>query len=184
MTTKEQYRSRWQNLTAQIAELKIRITEGYLQLPNVDHESPEWKEAWNKYYRKISKPCQDQITELKPEAEYCRIRSLDKFYCNRYLYSDIEPFEVIEVIADKRLRIRSMKAEITAKSMEELTKSFTPGGFLGHFDNSLQEWNYASDPEGETYEVRQRKDGRFYTPNGYTPYIISDHPIKRHDYNF
>lgn len=184
MTTKEQYKNRWQTLAAEIATLEEKKTQGYLALPKIDHDSQEWKAAWKAYYDSTSKPCQDRINAIKPEAEYCRIRSLDKFYCNRYLYTDIEPFEVVEVISDKRLRIRAMEAVVTTESMKALMESFTPGGFLGHFDNSLQEWNYTSNLDGEVYEVRQRKDGKFYAPKSDVPFIISDHPIKHHDYNF
>lgn len=184
MTTRYQYKNRWQQLESEIAELQKQCDEEYRKLPDVSHDSKEWLEAFDGYFQKISKPNRAKIDQLKKEAEYCRIRSLDKFYCNRHLYSDVQPYEVIEIISDNRLKLRGMNYVQTQGSVERLRESFSPGGFLGHFDNSVQEWICTPDTTGIVVEVRRRKDGHFYEVNGSIPYVLSDKPIRYRDFNF
>lgn len=184
MTTREQYRSRWQQLESEIADLQKQMDEEYKKLPKVPHDSPEWLEVWDGYYNKICKPARAKIDQLSKDAKYCRIRSLDQFYCNRHLYSDVQPYEVIEVISDTRLKLRSMNAVQTEESVKRLKESFSPGGFLGHFDNDEQEWVCTSDDKGIIVDVRRRKDGHFYEVNDSIPYVLSVKPVKFKDFNF
>ncbi len=184
MTTRYQYKNRWQQLESEIAELQKQSDEEYKKLPAVSHECKAWQKAFDGYYSKILMPNKAKIEELRKEAEYCRIRSLDQFYCNRHLYSDIQPYEVIEIISDNRLKLRSMDYVQTNGSVERLKESFSPGGFCGHFDNSVQEWICTSDPKGIVVEVRRRKDGHFYETNDSIPYVLSDKPRRYRDFNF
>ena len=183
MTTREQYKSRWQQLESEIASLQEECDREYRNLPGAPN-SEEWRQAFNKYFETVSQPLSAKIHELKKEAERCRIRSLEKFYCNRHLYSDVQPYEVIEVISDTRLKLRGMDYVQTDGSVERLRESFSPGGFCGHFDNSVQEWICTPDPKGIVVEVRRRKDGHFYEVNDSIPYVLSDKPIKFKDFNF
>lgn len=184
MTTREQYKSRWQQLESEIAAIAKATEEGYAVLPKVPHDSKEWKEAFDGWYTKISKPNKEKMDILKKEAETCRIRSLEKFYCNRYLYTDIQPYEVLKVVSDTRMWLRSMNAVQTNGSVERLRESFSPGGYIGHFDNSVQEWICTPDENGHLVKVRLHKDGRFYEAGGAIPFILSDKPIKYRDFNF
>lgn len=184
MTTRYQYKNRWQQLVSEIDELKKQSDDEYKKLPDVPHDSTEWHEAWNGYYHRIFKPNREKIDKLSIEAEYCRIRSLDQFYCNRHLYSDVQPYEVTEVISDNHLKLRSMNSVQTEESVKRLKESFSPGGFLGHFENSVQEWICTSDPKGIVVEVRRRKDGHFYEHGGSIPFVLSDKPVKFRDFNF
>lgn len=184
MTTKEQYKNKWKKLESEIASLNRQIDEGYAALPDVPHESNEWQEAWNDYWDKVSHPAKLKIDRLSKEAEQCRIRSLEQFYCNRHLYTDIQPYEVIEILSDTRLKLRSMSYVQTNGSVERLKKSFEPGGFIGHFDNSVQEWICTPDPKGTIVEVRQRKDGHFYETGDSIPYVLCDKPRRYKDFNF
>ena len=183
MTTREQYKSRWQQLESEIASLQEECDREYRNLPGAPN-SEEWRQAFNKYFETVSQPLSAKIHELKKEAERCRIRSLEKFYCNRHLYSDTEPFEVIGIVADNKLRLRSMNAVQTEESVKRLRESFSPGGFIGHFDNSEQEWVCSPDEHGVIVDVRQHKNGHFYEPNSTIPYVLSDKPIKFRDFNF
>lgn len=184
MTTREQYKSRWQQLEFEIAALKKENEDGYRSLPDLPHDSKEWKEAFRKYCDETCIPNKEAIVRKETEANHCRIRSLEKYYCNRHLYTDIQPYEVIEVISDTRLKLRSMNYVQTNGSVERLRESFEPGGFLGHFDNSVQEWICTSDPKGIVVEVRLRRDGCFYEVNGGIPYILCDKPKRYRDFNF
>ena len=184
MTTREQYKTRWQQLESEIAALNKSIEEGYKALPKVPHESNEWQEAWNGFWDKINHPAKLKIDILSREAEQCRIRSLEQFYCNRHLYTDIQPYEVIEVLSDTRLKLRSMNYVQTQGSVDRLRESFEPGGFCGHFDNSVQEWICTPDEKGIVVEVRQRKDGFFYEVGDSIPYVLCDKPRRYRDFNF
>ncbi len=184
MTTKDQYRSRWMQLESNIQQLQASSSEAYKNLPAVPHESKEWKIAFNNYFYDILIPIKNEIRKLQSEAEYCRIRSLNKFYCNRHLFCDIQPYEVINVVSDTRLRLRSMNYKQTNGGVERLKESFVPGGYIGHFDNSVQEWICTEDPTGIIVEVRMRKNGFFYEVNDSTPYILSDKPKRYRDFNF
>lgn len=184
MTTRYQYKNRWEQLESEIKALQKQSDEEYKKLPNVSHESKVWQKAFDKYYAKVCRPNKEKIEKMKREAEYCRIRSLEQFYCNRHLYSDIQPYEVIEIISDDRLKLRSMDFVQTNGSVERLRESFSPGGFLGHFDNSVQEWICKPDENGIVVEVRRRKDGFFYEVGGSIPFVLSDQPRRYRDFNF
>lgn len=184
MTSREQYKSKWQQLVSEIARLEAESTEAYKALPKVPRESKEFQKAFGDYWSKICKPNKDMIESLQKEAEYCRIRSLERIYCNRHLYSDIQPYEVIEVLSDTRLRLRSMNYTMDSGCMKRLNESFKPGGFMGNFDNSVQEWVCSSDETGIVIEVRKHKDGHFYEANNCIPYVLSDKPRRFRDFNF
>jgi hypothetical protein len=184
MTTRYQYKNRWEQLESEIKALQKQSDEEYKRLPAVSHESRAWQKAFDKYFAEILRPNKEKIEVKKKEAEYCRIRSLEQFYCNKHLYSDIQPYEVIEIVSDTWLKLRSMNYVQTDASVERLRESFTPGGFCGHFDNSVQEWICTPDPNGIVVEVRRRKDGHFYEVGGSIPYVISDQPRRYRDFNF
>lgn len=105
-------------------------------------------------------------------------------YLNKRFYTDIKPFEVLRQISATKLLVRSMKVKLEEDSKKKLNDSFTPGGFVGHFDNSLQEWIITPDPSATPFEVRRRKDGFYYLSKGCLPFVPSDHPVFFHDYNF
>lgn len=109
----------------------------------------------------------------------------EKKYANQHLYTDTNPFEVVEELSDKRILVRAMKCTIKPEAKEALQASFVPGGFIGHFDNDKQEWNYESDASAPLIELRKHKDGRWYeTGSRHCPFTLSDHPVKFYDYNF
>ena len=84
MTTRYQYKNRWEQLESEIAELQKQSDEEYKKLPAVSHECKAWQKAFDGYYSTILRPNKEKIEKMKREAEYCRIRSLDKFYCNPF----------------------------------------------------------------------------------------------------
>ena len=134
-------------------------------------------------FDKLMKAKKDQ-EKLKTKKRFHYLMSLDKKYMNEYLWSDVNPYEVIEERSDKCFVIRSMKATLTEDAKNELQESFSPGGFVGHFDNSAQEWKYESDPDGVVVVVRRWNDGYWHQPGSPIKFKLSDAPLKVYDYNF
>lgn len=186
MTTREQYKSRFQQLESEIEQLDKETEAARMELEKrkLNHDSEEYKKAFGEFWRAVGQPNKDKKEQLQREANHCRIRSLEKFYCNRHLYTDIQPYEVIEVQSDTQLKLRSMNYVQTQGSVDRLRESFEPGGFMGHFDNSVQEWICTPDPKGITVIVRRHRDGHFYEPNDDIPYVLSDRPVRYRDFNF
>ena len=106
-----------------------------------------------------------------------------KLFANRMGWSDIEPFEVIEQRTEKLYVVREMEAVETKESIIARNKSFVPGGFFGHFDNDLQDWDIKPKEKGFTFNIRRHKDGHFYDTCRQR-YVISEKPIKYYDFNF
>lgn len=96
-------------------------------------------------------------------------------YCNQYFHTDIEPWEVVEVITHKKVLIRKMDSVI-----KSAPKEFHQGGFSGNFsDNDEQRWECKSNPENLTEVITLTKNGW-----GGGRYRMSDKPVKFYDYNF
>lgn len=96
-------------------------------------------------------------------------------YCNLHLFTDIEPNEVVEVVSEKKVRIRTMDAVI-----QSAPKDFHKGGFSGNFaDNNEQRWDCVSNPENPIETITLTKKGW-----GGGRYRMSDEPRKFYDYNF
>ena len=100
-------------------------------------------------------------------------------YANRIGYSDVIPFEVLRAVNAITLEVREMMAT-------ELPwdRKFVGGGFLGHVTNQDdQKWDIQPDKDGDTFRIRQHKDGKWYDRNG-SRYILSLEPSKFYDFNF
>ena len=76
-----------------------------------------------------------------------------------------------------------MEYKETEESIKKRVKSFVPGGFFGHFDNYLQDWEIKSKEGGYTTKIRKHKDGDFSDTCG-QKYVLSDKPIRFYDFNF
>ena len=118
-------------------------------------------------------------------------------YVNRYGYSDVEPFEVVERKSEKRVVVRSMKSVRSADWKPEMV----PGGFSAHCTNNRQQkWDITSDEEnGVLVTITKRKDGKWYeVGDNYVEFgfgtferdpdtgerVAVDKPRKFYDYNF
>lgn len=107
---------------------------------------------------------------------------MEKQYANAHGYTDITPYEVVRRISDKTIEVRAMDCERTPGSIKAMKDSFVPGGFLGHFDNDLQEWTITSNEDNPTVRARRHKDGYYHC--GGKRFLLSDKPRKFYDYNF
>lgn len=151
------------------------------------------RDAW-KAYKEAG--CTDEGWQAYKEAEKneaaavnalddATIWASDHLYCNEYLYSDVRPYEVMEIVNERTLIIREMKAEIKKEAKEALHESFVPGGFVGHFNNDLQDWDIVPDEKGFVTKVRRHKDGYFYIAGCKgSKFALNDKPVKFYDYNF
>lgn len=101
-----------------------------------------------------------------------------KNYANRYGYSDVEPHEVVHVIASNKVVIRRMSC--TLRNIA----TATPGGFAGHTDNQTQCWEVKPDPYGCRYTCRWNEAKKqWITDNGFVV-KMADKPVKFYDFNF
>mgnify|MGYP001040495391 FL=1 len=106
-------------------------------------------------------------------------------YINMQGYTDTTPYEVIKVISDKTLEIRSM----TVEKNPDFKPDFIPGGFSAHCTNNYdQKWLISSNPEGHTIRVRKRKTQKNYGEGVYwhqtARYKLAEKPHYFYDYNF
>ena len=152
----------------------------------VDVARRNWRESdycdnvWVQY-----KAAQEALEAARREYEKAALIARDKHYCNRYYYTDIEPYEVVEYVNEKTLIVRSMNAELTSESEQALKDSFVAGGFSGHYDNDLQEWDITPNEQGTILKVRLHKDGYYHAAGDKgTRFRLSARPVKWYDYNF
>lgn len=103
-------------------------------------------------------------------------------YANQYLYSDIKPFEIVKTVSEKCVEIRAMNFYETEVSKIKRQASFVSGGFVGHFDNSVQDWCITSNPDANPFKIRLHADGWWYS--GGCRFKLSDHPNRFYDFNF
>ena len=136
-----------------------------------------------KLFRETFGDLHDKREMLIKEIEKLELELLEKKYANNYGYSDVEPYEVVEEITPNKYLIRWMKSVQTEESKQKLMDSFVVGGFCGHFDNDLQEWNITSCTDNKPFAIRRHKDGNWYDIY-HRKYFISDKPIKFYDFNF
>lgn len=137
----------------------------------------------HKYFREVFGDLHDRKRNLENEIKKIDVDLIDKKYANRYGWSDIEPYEVVEERTPNMYKIRWMKSVQTEESKKRLSESFVAGGFCGHYDNDLQEWNYTPCEDSECFTIRRHKDGNWYDVYR-RKYVISDRPIKFYDFNF
>lgn len=137
----------------------------------------------HKYFREVFGDLYNKKKHLEDEIRKFNIELIEKKYANRYGWSDIEPYEVVEERTPNMYKIRWMKSVQTEESKKRLSDSFIAGGFCGHYDNDLQEWNCTSCEDYECFTIRRHKDGNWYDIY-HRKYSISNKPIKFYDFNF
>lgn len=124
-----------------------------------------------------------EIKDLQPILKHHEIMAQHKKYATLRRLFDSHAYEIIEEKNDNTIIVRQMKATITPQSMEAIRKSFVAGGFVGHVDNSLQEWYYATDEAQPLETIRRHKDGMWYRRDG-ARFTIEAQPYEFRDFNF
>lgn len=145
----------------------------------------KWKAKDDESMRKqFHEQCRKTITlERRKERNEPFIK--EKWYMSEYLYSDRYAYEVVEVYSWDKMAVRRLKATEVQEARNARIESFIPGGFVGTFDNSLQEWNFESDEMNPILIVRRHKDGAFYRSNTRTcRFIPQVEPYEYYDFNF
>jgi hypothetical protein len=101
-------------------------------------------------------------------------------YANQIGYSDITPFEVVRVVSDKCLEVRSMNVALL--NISDLV--FHAGGFAAHCSNQAdQKWAITPDAEGYVFKIRKNVRGTWKSKHGDT-YAVEAQPRRRYDFNF
>ena len=97
-------------------------------------------------------------------------------------WSDEEPYHIIEILSDRRVRVRQAKAE----KDPTWSPDFRTGGFVGHVtNNSEQKWIIT--PGGEqdaVVEICCAKNGRWHDARSKELRFRIGYAGKYHDYNF
>ncbi len=133
---------------------------------------------WEEYSR-----IKDEIKNLKAQLTFHTIMAKEKKYAVMWLYSDAHAYEIIEEKSDKTILVRRLDATIKPEAKKLLHDSFVPGGFCGHYDNDLQDWDFAVNENNPIETIRKHKDGRWYGI-GKTRFTIEAEPYEKYDYNF
>jgi hypothetical protein len=101
-------------------------------------------------------------------------------FANHLGYSDINPYEVVNVVSDKTIEIREMDAvRDTSVKME-----FVPGGFSAICTNQYdQKWGIKPNTNNKVFRIRLSKNKGWRDAHG-RRFQLSDTPRKFYDYNF
>jgi hypothetical protein len=119
----------------------------------------------------------------KQKAEAIARNKPIRAFCNYIMYSDVEPFEVVERRTDNKVMIRMMDAE----RRDDWKPEIIPGGFSGHCVNNHDQgkaWDIKSNEANPLIAVRwsNAKCGWFDSYGG--RYSMEDAPRKKYDFNF
>lgn len=100
-------------------------------------------------------------------------------FANEKLYTDVKPFEIVEIRSDKKIMVRSM----TAKKDPNFKLEQVVGGFSAYtVNNEDQTWLYGSDPDAPVISIRLNKAG-WRDADG-SRFYIETSPRRYFDYNF
>jgi hypothetical protein len=101
-------------------------------------------------------------------------------YYNRKLWTDIVPYELVEVVSPTHRVIR----ELETKKSDDFTLEMIPGGFVGFpVNQDQQKWNYFSNEDNPLISIYLDRKGEWKDKSNqfYQPY---SKPIRYYDYSF
>lgn len=107
----------------------------------------------------------------------------DVLYLNEILYSDVNPYEVVEMITPNKWVVRELDVTLKPKAKRDIQESFCPGGFVGHVDNGYQEWDIRVNEKNPLITVFRGRKTRYFKIGG-MPMSMTLSPIKIYDFNF
>lgn len=98
---------------------------------------------------------------------------------NEISYMGVKPYEVVKVISEKTIEIRSMNYELS----NDIDLKFHIDGFCVSCSNQeTQQYKYTSNEDAEVVRVRLHKDGYFHCKYG-SKYLLSDKPLRFYNYS-
>jgi len=107
-----------------------------------------------------------------------KVALADYAFANMHGYSDIEPFEIVNIVSDKTIEIRKMNC-----IEQEWDREFYAGGFHGHTANQhKQKWDIQSCEANPVVRIRKGKKG--WKDSSGSRFAIAEQPRKFYDYNF
>ena len=107
----------------------------------------------------------------------------DVLYLNEMLYSDVNPYEVVEMITPNKWAIRELDTALKPEARKNIHESFCPGGFAGHVDNDCQEWDITVNEKNPLITVFRGRKNKYFKIGG-MPMSMTLSPIKIYDFNF
>lgn len=103
-----------------------------------------------------------------------------KPYANMHGWTDVDPYEVVQIVSEKLVRIRAMSSVLDPT----WSPKRVPGGFSAVCVNQAdQKWIITSDPTAQVVNIRKHKSGKWKDRGG-NEYAMSDSPRRFYDYNF
>ena len=104
-----------------------------------------------------------------------------KQFFNQKMFSDVEPYEIVEVISPKRVKVRAMNAVLLNKPVYNEFNRIT--------NNHELKYDYSSNENGHEVIITKRKDGNWYQlghKSGHyeTKFLNENNPRKYYDYTF
>lgn len=108
---------------------------------------------------------------------------VDVLYLNEILYSDVNPYEVVEMITPNKWVVRALDATLKPEAKKDIQDSFCPGGFVGHVDNGYQEWDIRVNEKNPLITVFRGRKNKYFKIGG-MPMSMTLSPIKIYDFNF
>lgn len=120
--------------------------------------------------------CVSKINSIEKEVA-------DVLYLNEILHSDVNPYEVVEMITPNKWVVRELDATLKPEARKNIQDSFCPGGFAGHVDNDYQEWDIRVNEKNPLITVYRGKKNKYFKISG-MPMSMTLAPIKIYDFNF
>lgn len=120
--------------------------------------------------------CMSKINNIEKEVA-------DVLYLNEILHSDVNPYEVVEMITPNKWVVRELDATLKPEARKNIQESFCLGGFAGHVDNDYQEWDIHVNENNPLITVYRGKKNKYFKI-GSMPMSMTLSPIKIYDFNF
>lgn len=121
--------------------------------------------------------------EYVSKIDKIEIEIADVLYLNEILYSDVNPYEVVEMITPNKWVVRALDTSLKSDARKNIQNSFCPGGFAGHVDNDYQEWDIYVNEKNPLITVYRGKKNKYFKISG-MPMSMTLNPIKFYDFNF
>lgn len=135
------------------------------------------------YLTNETRSLHSKYDEYVSKIDKIEIELADVLYLNEILYSDVSPYEVVEMITPNKWVVRALDTSLKSDARKNIQDSFCPGGFVGHVDNDYQEWDIYVNEKNPLITVHRGKKNRYFKIGG-IPMSMTLNPIKIYDFNF